>query len=148
VVATGFRAPNGLGVGPHGELTSGDNEGTWTPACKINWIKPGGFYGVVDLAHRKPAPTSYDPPLCWLPKRIDNSGGSQVWVPDDERWGPWRGQMLHLSYGHAALYGGRRGAWSRPDAASYMRPRRAVRRHAGGSGWRGARRSHTLPAEV
>lgn len=105
VVATGFRAPNGIGVGPNGELTSGDNEGTWTPACKINWIKPGGFYGVVDLAHRNPAPTSYDPPLCWLPKRIDNSGGSQVWVPNDERWGPWRGQMLHLSYGHAALYG-------------------------------------------
>lgn len=105
VVATGFRAPNGLGTGPHGELTSGDNEGTWTPACKINWVKPGGFYGVVDLAHREPAPTSYDPPLCWLPKRIDNSGGCQVWVPDDERWGPWRGQMLHLSYGHAALYG-------------------------------------------
>jgi len=105
VLATGFRAPNGIGVGPQGELTSGDNEGTWTPTCKINWIKPGGFYGVVDLAHRKPAPTSYDPPLCWMPKRIDNSGGSQVWVPDDERWGPWRGQMLHLSYGHAALYG-------------------------------------------
>jgi Domain of unknown function (DUF6797) len=105
VVATGFRAPNGIGVGPNGELTSGDNEGTWTPTCKINWIKPGGFYGVVDLAHRKPAPTSYDPPLCWLPKRIDNSGGSQVWVPEDDRWGPWRGKMLHLSYGHAALYG-------------------------------------------
>lgn len=105
VVATGFRAPNGIGAGPNGELTSGDNEGTWTPTCKINWIKSGGFYGVVDLAHRDPAPTSYDPPLCWLPKRIDNSGGSQVWVPDDERWGPWRGQMLHLSYGHAALYG-------------------------------------------
>jgi hypothetical protein len=105
VVATGFRAPNGIGIGPKGELTSGDNEGTWTPTCKINWIKPGGFYGVVDLAHRNPAPTSYDPPLCWLPKRVDNSGGSQVWVPDDERWGPWRGQMLHLSYGHAALYG-------------------------------------------
>lgn len=33
VIATGFRAPNGIGVGPRGELTSGDNEGTWTPAC-------------------------------------------------------------------------------------------------------------------
>ncbi len=104
-IATGFRAPNGIGVGPRGELTSGDNEGTWTPACKINWIKPGGFYGVVDLAHRDPAPTSYDPPLCWLPKRVDNSGGSQVWVPEDDRWGPWRGQLLHLSYGQASLFG-------------------------------------------
>jgi hypothetical protein len=105
VIATGFRAPNGIGVGPRGELTSGDNEGTWTPACKINWIKPGGFYGVVDLAHRPVPPTDYDRPLCWLPKRIDNSGGGQVWVPEGDRWGPWGGHMLHLSYGQSALYG-------------------------------------------
>jgi hypothetical protein len=105
VVATGFRAPNGIGCGPDGQLTSGDNEGTWTPACKINWIKPGGFYGVVPLSHRTPPPTDYDRPLCWLPKRIDNSGGDQVWVPDDDRWGPWRGKMLHLSYGQCSLLG-------------------------------------------
>ncbi len=105
VVATGFRAPNGIGCGPHGELTSGDNEGTWTPVCKINWIKPGGFCGVVPLSHRDPLPTDYDRPLCWLPKRIDNSGGGQVWVPDNDKWGPWRGALLHLSYGQCALYG-------------------------------------------
>ena len=105
VIATGFRAPNGLGMGPHGELTSGDNEGTWTPVCKINWIQPGGFYGVVPLAHRDPLPTDYDRPLCWLPKRVDNSGGGQVWAPEGERWGPWGGRMLHVSYGQAALYG-------------------------------------------
>ncbi len=104
VVATGFRAPNGIGCGPHGELTSGDNEGTWTPACKINWITPGGFYGVVPLAHRDPPPTDYDRPLCWLPKRVDNSGGAQVWVTGD-KWGPWRDQLLHLSYGTCSLFG-------------------------------------------
>ncbi len=104
-VATGFRAPNGLGAGPRGELTTGDNEGTWTPACKINWVKPGGFYGVVPLAHREAPPTEYDGPLCWLPKRADNSGGAQVWAPPGERWGPWGGQMLHLSYGTCSLFG-------------------------------------------
>ncbi len=105
VVATGFRAPNGLGAGPRGELTTGDNEGTWTPVCKINWVKPGGFYGVVPLAHRAVPPVEYDKPLCWLPKRVDNSSGSQVWVPDDARWGPWRGELLHLSYGTGSLFG-------------------------------------------
>ncbi len=103
VFATGFRAPNGIGVGPRGEVTSGDNEGTWTPVCKINWIQPGGFYGVVPLSHRDPLPSDYDRPLCWLPKRVDNSGGGQVWAP--EGWGPWGGKMLHLSYGQSALYG-------------------------------------------
>ena len=81
VVATGFRAPNGIGIGPHGEMTSGDNEGTWTPACKINWIKPGGFYGVVHLAHRDPPPTDYDRPLCWLPKRVDNAAAVRCGCP-------------------------------------------------------------------
>ena len=104
VVATGFRAPNGIGCGPHGELTSGDNEGTWTPACKINWIRPGGFYGVVPLAHRAQTPTDYDRPLCWMPKRTDNSGGAQIWVTS-EKWGPWGNQLLHLSYGTCSVFG-------------------------------------------
>jgi hypothetical protein len=103
VVATGFRAPNGMGVGPNGEITSGDNEGTWTPVCRLNWIKPGGFYGVVDLAHRDPPPTSTDNPLCWFPKSWDNSSGGQAWVTSD-KWGPFAGDLLHLSYGTCKLY--------------------------------------------
>jgi len=103
-VASGLRAPNGIGCGPGGELSSGDNEGTWTPVCRLNWIKQGGFYGVVDLAHREPAPVDYDRPLCWLPKRVDNSSGGQVWAPA-EGWGPWSGKMLHMSYGTCSLFG-------------------------------------------
>ncbi len=104
VVATGFRAPNGLGLSPTGQLTSGDNEGTWTPVCRLNWIKPGGFYGVPPLAHRQAEPTDYDRPLCWMPKDVDNSSGGQVWVTSDQ-WGPWKGRLLHLSYGMCSLYG-------------------------------------------
>ncbi len=103
VIATGFRAPNGIGVGPKGELTTGENEGTWTPRCRINWVKEGGFYGVVDLAHRTPLPTDYDRPLCWLPKEVDNSGGGQVWVTSD-KWGPLKGELLHTAYGTCSLY--------------------------------------------
>jgi len=104
VLATGFRAPNGLGIGPTGQLTSGDNEGTWTPVCRLNWIKQGGFYGVPPLAHRTTEPTDYDRPLCWMPKDVDNSSGGQVWVTSDQ-WGPWKGRLLHLSYGMCSLYG-------------------------------------------
>lgn len=104
VVATGFRAPNGLGISPSGQLTSGDNEGTWTPVCRLNWIKQGGFYGVPSLAHRATEPTDYDRPLCWMPKDVDNSSGGQVWVTSDQ-WGPWKGRLLHLSYGMCSLYG-------------------------------------------
>ncbi|HEY1171907.1 MAG TPA: DUF6797 domain-containing protein [Verrucomicrobiae bacterium] len=103
VVATGLRAPNGIGVGPNGEITSGDNEGTWTPRCRLNWIKEGGFYGVVDLAHKTPLPTDYDRPLCWFPKEVDNSSGGQVWVTSD-KWGPLKGELLHTAYGTCSLY--------------------------------------------
>jgi hypothetical protein len=104
VIATGFRAPNGMGVGPNGELTTGDNQGTWTPVCRLNWIKEGGFYGVVDLAHRQTPPTQTDNPLCWLPYLWDNSSGSQVWVTSD-KWGEaFKGDLLHTSYGKCKLF--------------------------------------------
>jgi hypothetical protein len=38
VLATGLRAPGGVGVGPNGEITTGENEGTWQPCCKINFV--------------------------------------------------------------------------------------------------------------
>jgi hypothetical protein len=53
IVATGLRAPNGLAVGPHDEITVSDNQGHWMPSSKLNWIKPGGFYGMTPAAHRE-----------------------------------------------------------------------------------------------
>ena len=104
-IATGLRAPNGIGVSPDGVVTSGDNEGTWMPRCRLNWItRPGYYAGVRDTAHRSPVPELPDLPLCWLPMDVDNSSGGQVWVPQD---GPWRelaGRLLHLSYGTCSVY--------------------------------------------
>ncbi len=102
--ASGFRAPNGIGISPTGQLTTGDNEGTWTPMCRLNWVRQGGFYGVVDLAHQAKPPTDYDRPLCWFPKNVDNSSGGQVWVTSD-KFGPWKDRLLHLSYGMCSMYG-------------------------------------------
>ncbi|MEO5803279.1 MAG: DUF6797 domain-containing protein [Verrucomicrobiota bacterium] len=103
VFATGFRAPNGMGVGPNNEITTGDNEGTWVPACPLNWIEQGGFYGVETLAHRNPIP-QFKSPLCWMSHNdVDNSGGGQVWVTSN-KWGPLEGELLHMSYGKSALY--------------------------------------------
>ncbi|MGB0579886.1 MAG: DUF6797 domain-containing protein [Limisphaerales bacterium] len=101
-VATGFRAPTGIGLGPDGQLTTGDNEGSWVPRCPINWVEPGGFYGVEDLAHGLDV-KSFRQPLCWLDKSWDNSGGGQEWVTS-KRWGPFAGELLHASYGRSSLY--------------------------------------------
>ena len=108
VFATGLRAPNGFGMGPHDELVCSDNQGHWTPVCRINLAKKGGFYGfVADPARSKlepnlKIPQSYDPPLCWIPMNIDNSTGGQVWA--GEKWGDLSGQLLSTSYGMSALY--------------------------------------------
>jgi uncharacterized protein DUF6797 len=104
VFATGVRAPNGLSMGPHDELTLSDNEGTWVPACRLDFVKEGDFLGVPDLAHRSPVPDHYGNPILWLPhNEADNSGGGQAWVTD-ERWGPFNGHLLHTSYGTCSLF--------------------------------------------
>ena len=44
VIASGFRNPNGLGIGPGNIITTSPQEGEWTPASNIAEIKPGGYY--------------------------------------------------------------------------------------------------------
>ncbi|MFO1461201.1 MAG: heme-binding protein, partial [Verrucomicrobiota bacterium] len=103
-VANGLRAPNGIGVGPRDEITTSDNEGNWVPACRVNLMKPGGFYGHVFTAHTvTPHTNDYDGPLFWIPKNVDNSSGGQFWVTSD-RWGPFQGDLLHTSYGMCSLF--------------------------------------------
>lgn len=103
VFATGIRAPNGMGVGPKGEVTSGDNQGTWVPVDYIHIVKKGEFIEVPDLSHKDPAPTEHPQHLCWIPYDWDNSCGGHVWNTSD-KWGPLKGQLLYLSYGKCSLF--------------------------------------------
>ena len=103
VYSTGMRAPNGIGVSPDGQVTAGDNEGTWVPHCKLHWLQKGSFQGVKPVAHEGQKTAEFNKPLCWFPMEVDNSGGDQIWVTDD-RWGPFKGELLHLSYGTSSIY--------------------------------------------
>lgn len=102
VFATGFRNANGMGMGPHDEITVAPQEGEWTPASGIFPVKQGTFGGAMQVHHREQPPTDYQRPICWLPRRVDNSSGGQVWVPAGH-WGPLGGQLLHLSYGQCTI---------------------------------------------
>jgi cytochrome c2 len=102
VVARGFRANNGLGVGPRGELTSIDNQGHWMPGNRINWIQPGGWYGY-QWAWNPQGRTNYNEPLCWMHNFVDRSGGTQLWVPTDQ-WGPLQGELITISYGMGHIF--------------------------------------------
>ncbi|MEM1442036.1 MAG: DUF6797 domain-containing protein [Verrucomicrobiota bacterium] len=119
-VAWGLRAPGGLGLGPNGELTTGENEGSYLPRCKITWSRRAdlgeademSFHGVVPAVWEDKkfvktlpgTPTDYERPLCWLPYYVDNSSGSQFWVPEGSPWADHAGEMLHLSYGKSSVY--------------------------------------------
>lgn len=104
IVAKGFRAPNGLSVGPNDEITAGDNQGNWMPASKVNWVRQGGFYGYMTHPWRdREKPKDFEPPICWLPHKLDNSSGGQIWVTSD-KWGPFKGHLLHTSYGKGTLF--------------------------------------------
>ncbi|MDB4734891.1 hypothetical protein OAF62_04115, partial [Akkermansiaceae bacterium] len=113
-LAWGLRAPGGLGLGPNGEITTGENEGSYVPRCKITWSNQDGssFHGVVPsewkdkkFVRRLPnTPTDYERPLCWLPYYVDNSSGSQFWVPENSSWNNHAGKMIHISYGKSSIY--------------------------------------------
>jgi hypothetical protein len=108
IIGTGVRAPNGSGYGgPDNLVTVGDNQGTWTPACRVTAIPPAKipmFVGVPDLAHTTPPPTDYTRPIYWSPMNVDNSNGGQVWSPKSDKWGPLSERLMHISYGQSNLH--------------------------------------------
>jgi hypothetical protein len=104
VVARGFRAPNGIGVRADGQLTTGDNEGTWVPTSPINWVDGKAFHGVINTKTPKEAVDQYVPPIMWLSHSdFCNSNGGQIWVTSD-KWGPFKDELLYESYGKSSLF--------------------------------------------
>jgi len=104
VYASGLRAPNGIGIGPDGQVTAGGQQGTYVPTSCIHYFTDDRRYGTVpSTANIEPKPDDYNPPLLWIPWNVDNSAGGQTWVRSD-RWGPFSGRMLHFSYGKSRLF--------------------------------------------
>ncbi len=111
VVANGLRNSDGLGLAPNGLVTIPSSEGDWMPASMIAAIRPEGpilnrlpgqspdgrsvpFFGRPGGDLKQPP----EIPMLYLPRGLDNSSGGQVYV-DSDRWGPVKGQMVHLSFG-------------------------------------------------
>ncbi len=101
-IATGLRNPNGLGVGGGDIITVAPQEGEWTPASAIFEVHPGDHFGYKGPKITDKRPLGYDPPLCWIPRRQDNSCGGQCWA-DTKTWGPLSGMLLHFSFGQCTM---------------------------------------------
>ncbi len=97
--AYGVRNCMGVGVGADGSILFGPQEGTDTPASMVIELHEGEFYGhkgdqVSDLI---------SPPLCYIPRGVDNSTGGFIHA-NDSRWGPMHGHTIGLSYGYSTHY--------------------------------------------
>ncbi len=114
VIGTGLRNPNGMGLGPQGQLSASPQEGEWTPATGIFDILKGDHFGYpgplaphklehpLIALHDQLKAVGVEAPFTYIPRRIDNSSGGEVWV-DSDHWGLPRGTMLHFSYGQCTM---------------------------------------------
>ena len=105
VVARGLREPNGMSISPDGLITVGDNEGNGIPQTPIYPVTKGAYFGYKGALRRSEQGRmpEWGKPIVWLPKKVDRSAGSQIWVTSD-KWGPLKNRMVHTSYGHCRLF--------------------------------------------
>ncbi len=103
---SGLRVPNGLGTHA-GDLFMTDNQGHWIAANKLNHLQSGKFYG---HPSSRPAPraqfdgdSNFTPPVVWFPYAWVRSASGIASITDD-RFGPFRGQMLVGEFQNASVF--------------------------------------------
>ncbi len=110
ILATGFRAANGVCLNPDGSFFVTDQEGFWNPKNRINWVtlepkgKPkfyGNMWGYHDITDS--SDDAMESPLCWITNAFDRSPAELLWV-DSPRWGALNGALLNLSYGYGKVF--------------------------------------------
>jgi hypothetical protein len=105
IVASGFRAINGLCVNEDGTCFVTDQEGHWTPKNRIDWVRSGNFYGYMwSYDHpQSSADEAMSPPLVWIVNEMDRSPAEIVRVPAG-CWGDLQGALLDISYGMGQIF--------------------------------------------
>ncbi|MCL6259577.1 c-type cytochrome [Aquiflexum sp. TKW24L] len=105
IIATGFRAANGVCLNPDGSFIVTDQEGHWNPMNRINWVKKGGFYGNM-FGFNPPADSTengMELPLVWVDRERDQSPSELLWV-NSKKWGALNGKLLNFSYGYGKVF--------------------------------------------
>ncbi len=94
--ANGLRVPNGFAtIGDDVFVT--ENQGNWIGGCKVNHLQRGKFYGFPSAMpspkEQFESPKTFSPPAVWMPYSLAKSA-SGITLVDDEKFGPFKGQML------------------------------------------------------
>jgi glucose/arabinose dehydrogenase len=107
IIATGFRAANGVCINPDGSFLVTDQEGYWNPMNRINWVEYDGspkFYGNM-WGYNPPKDSSragMEQPMIWVDMEFDRSPAELLWV-NSKKWGPLNGSLLSTSYGYGKV---------------------------------------------
>ena len=105
IIATGFRAANGVCINPDGSFLVTDQQGYWNPMNRINWVDgKGKFYGNM-WGYNPPKDSTrvaMKQPMVWVDMEFDRSPSELLWV-DSEQWGPLNGSLLSFSYGFGKI---------------------------------------------
>ena len=101
-LAHGLRTPNGIGLGPDGEIFLTDNQGDWLPCSKLLHLEKGAFYGSRAVLLDAAKDLAVTPPVLWMPQNeIGNSPGNPTTIPAS--FGPYAGQLCHGDVTHGGL---------------------------------------------
>lgn len=97
--ASGLRSPNGVNFDSEGRLYYCDNQGEWIPACKLQEVRQGEFYGHVDSLKwrtdlKDGERPEYIQPAVWFPFFVCRSASEPVWDATGGRFGPFEGQCF------------------------------------------------------
>jgi hypothetical protein len=114
-IASGIRAPNGLGKSPEGEIFITDNQGSFVPSGALYLPRPGQFFGHPDALRWDPKRDSwidglkaipYDQriskldamrarPVFYIPyPAMGNSCSQPTWDTTGGAFGPYAGQVF------------------------------------------------------
>jgi glucose/arabinose dehydrogenase len=98
--AYGLRSPNGVNFAPDGRLYFTDNQGEWVPACKLQEVRQGEFYGHMASVRWWPGKKDGDQPkmvqpTLWFPyDEMSRSATEPVWDTTAGKFGPFAGQCI------------------------------------------------------
>lgn len=87
IAATGIRTPNGMGLGPDGEIFGSDNQGSWLPASLLRHYRQGSNHSHQATQN---GTATWDRPVLWLEHgRLSLSASQPALIPS----GPYAGQL-------------------------------------------------------
>lgn len=105
IIATGFRAANGVCINPDGSFLVTDQQGFWNPMNRINWVDGNGkFYGNM-WGYNPPKDSTrvaMEQPMVWVDMKFDRSPSELLWV-NSPKWGALDGKLLSFSYGFGKI---------------------------------------------